>query len=171
MTHFRIQNEINAASLAISMLFAATNALGARSSCDGINTAGDYILKSSCPLDGTQLPAEIIVSLEQSNTDSSCTFTATTTVSEQQIEYSITPPPGVLRGPYDMCALWAFDEGSRPGSFPEEMKEPCRIWTSRPADRIFTVERTLKQFFSAEDVKLDSAGRVSSFGQCQVRPL
>jgi hypothetical protein len=155
--------------LMAGILLGAWQAEAARSPCEGINVDGEYVVATSCPLDGGLVPAGTTLVIQRDGNESACTFSAAATIIEEHVEYSITPPPGVLRGPYDMCALWSFDEGSRPGSFPEEMKEPCRIWMNRPADRIIKVETDLQQIFQSTDVELDIAGRVSSVGQCRLR--
>jgi hypothetical protein len=101
--------------------------------------------------------------------DQDCSFRAKATVEERTIEYSIPPPPGVIVGAYDMCALWAFDEISRPRSFPKDMIEVCKVWQNRPPDREVVKVFNIQSQLSSEEVRLDRSRQVSDIADCRVR--
>ena len=155
--------------LAAGLFFGGIGLAFGASSCQGINLERSYHVLGVCQFDGKFLANGSIMQLSKQGNEENCTFTATATKTETSTEYSITPPPGVIVGPYDMCALWAFENGSRPGSFPKDMVEPCRIWQNRPPDRVITKRFDLSEDLSSDSVILDISRRVSNISSCQVR--
>ena len=151
-----------------SLLFVSQVSFGA-SSCEGVNLERDYRVVGRCQFGGKFLANGSTIKLSKQGDTQNCSFKAHTTVTETRTEYSITPPPGVIVGPYDKCALWAFDEGSRPGSFPKDMVEPCRIWRNRPPDRVITNTIDVNERLISNSVRLDISKRVSNISTCQVR--
>jgi hypothetical protein len=151
-----------------SLLFVSNVSIGA-SSCEGVSLERDYQVVGRCQLGDKFLANGSTIQLSKQGDTKNCSFTAYTTVTETRTEYSITPPPGVIVGPYDKCALWAFDEGSRPGSFPKDMVEPCRIWRNRPPDRVITNTIDVNERLISNSVRLDISKRVSNISTCQVR--
>lgn len=147
----------------------STSFRDAAGACQGINLPGRYVAITNCRFGQDYLGPGAAIQLTVQGDSNQCSFAASTSVTDRNVEYSITPPPGVIVGPYDMCALWAFDEGSRPGSFPAAMREPCRIWMNRPPDRVKETVREVKQDFSPSQIRLDIARRVSNIGDCAVR--
>ena len=139
------------------------------SPCQGFNLPGRYVVLSNCRFGQDYLAPGADIQLTVQGNSNQCSFAASTSVTDRNVEYSITPPPGVIVGAYDMCALWAFDEGSRPVSFPAAMREPCRIWMNRPPDRVTETVREVKQEFGPSQIRLDISRRISNIGGCAVR--
>jgi hypothetical protein len=110
------------------------SAFGANS-CEIINLNRSYKVIGGCEISDKYLKSRPSIQLMRIGDDQDCSFSVKATVEERTIEYSIPRPSGVMVGAHDMCALWAFDEISRPGSFPKDMIEVCKVWQNRPPDR------------------------------------
>lgn len=123
---------------------------------------GSYRILGSCQVEDEQLQHATVIAVEQSGCD--VTLSAT-------VEKLVQPPPRIpspYPGPYDMCAMFAFNcslygEGCEAANSPE-----CQAYLNQEWDAPVRVVKEVTARGDFSDVKLDLSNRLSSVLGCQI---